>query len=62
VSPPDLAGGARLAAIRLAVAEQDALLSALFAGKVAHATHMGQVVVASQTAMGATLVFAPAAG
>jgi hypothetical protein len=53
--PPDLANGARLAAIRFAVRDQNALAAALAAGKVPHAAHMGQVVV--QAAMGATLVF-----
>ena len=59
VSPPDLSGGARLAAIRFSVREEAALVAALFAGKVPHGTHMGQVVIPPQTAMGATLVFAP---
>jgi hypothetical protein len=60
VPPPDIAAGARLAALRFAVRERAALLAALEAGAVPHILHMGQVVVAPQTALGATLAFAPA--
>jgi hypothetical protein len=62
VAPPDLSGGARLAAIRFAVREQGVLTATLTAGEISHATHMGQVVVPPQAAMGATLVFASAGG
>ena len=58
VVAPDLAGGARLAAIRFAVGDLDALKATFDAGKVPHALHVGQVVVPAQAAMGATLVFA----
>ncbi len=58
VPPPDLAGGARLAAIRFTVRDIDALVATLDAGAVPHVLHMGHVVVRAQAAMGATLVFA----
>jgi len=57
VPPPDIAAGARLAALRFAVRERDTLIAALEAGAVPHILHMGHVVVAPQAAMGATLVF-----
>jgi hypothetical protein len=57
VEPPDIAGGARLAAIRFTVRERVALIAALEAGAVPYILHMGQVVVAAQVALGATLVF-----
>jgi catechol 2,3-dioxygenase-like lactoylglutathione lyase family enzyme len=57
VPPPDIAGGARLAALRFTVGERDALLAALAAGNVPYILHMGHVVVAPQDALGATLVF-----
>jgi catechol 2,3-dioxygenase-like lactoylglutathione lyase family enzyme len=58
VPPPDLADGARLAALRLRVRDDAALMAALDAGAVPHILHMGHVVVAPQDATGATLVFA----
>ncbi len=58
IPPPDIAAGARLAALRFAVRERDALIAALHAGAVPHILHMGHVVVAPQAAMGAALVFA----
>jgi catechol 2,3-dioxygenase-like lactoylglutathione lyase family enzyme len=54
---PDIAGGARLAAIGFVVRERNALMAALEAGAVPHVLHMGHVVVAPEAAMGATLVF-----
>ena len=57
VPPPDLAGGARLAAIWFTVRERGALIAALDAGAVPRVAHMGRVVVAPEAAMGATLVF-----
>ncbi|HEY6254571.1 MAG TPA: VOC family protein [Xanthobacteraceae bacterium] len=57
VPPPDVAGGARLAALRFAVRDRATLLATLDAGAVPHISHMGHVVVAPQAAMGATLVF-----
>jgi catechol 2,3-dioxygenase-like lactoylglutathione lyase family enzyme len=61
VEPLEIAGGARLAALRFAVRERESLLATLDAGAVPHILHMGHVVVAPQAAMGATLVFAPQA-
>jgi hypothetical protein len=55
--PPALAAGARLAAVEFSVRDRAALAAALDAGGIAHAAHMGSVVVAPETAMGATLVF-----
>jgi catechol 2,3-dioxygenase-like lactoylglutathione lyase family enzyme len=60
VAPPDIAGGARLAALRFTVRDPHTLMAALEAGAVPHILHMGHVVVAPQAAMGATLVFGPA--
>jgi len=60
VPAPDIAGGARLAALRFAVREREALAAALAAGAVPHISHMGHVVVAPQAAMGATLAFGAA--
>jgi hypothetical protein len=58
VPAPDIAAGARLAAVRIAVRERNALIATLEAGAVPHILHMGHVIVAPQAAMGATLVFA----
>jgi catechol 2,3-dioxygenase-like lactoylglutathione lyase family enzyme len=57
VAPPDVADKARLAALRFTVRDRDALEAALKAGSVAYRSHMGQVVVAPECAMGAILVF-----
>jgi hypothetical protein len=57
VAPPDIARGARLAALRLRLSDRDALTAALDAGGLEFSFHMGAVVVAAETAMGATLVF-----
>jgi catechol 2,3-dioxygenase-like lactoylglutathione lyase family enzyme len=57
VAPPDIAAGARLAALRLVVPDRDALIATLNAGAVPHILHMGHVVVAPPDAIGATLVF-----
>jgi catechol 2,3-dioxygenase-like lactoylglutathione lyase family enzyme len=57
VAPPDVAAGARLAALRLLVPDRDALIATLDAGAVPHILHMGHVVVAPPDAIGATLVF-----
>ncbi len=57
VAPPDIAAGARLAALRLVVPDRDALIAMLEAGAVPHILHMGHVVVAPPAAIGATLVF-----
>jgi catechol 2,3-dioxygenase-like lactoylglutathione lyase family enzyme len=61
VPPPDIAGGARLAALRFAVRDREALIATLDTGAVPHIVHMGHVVIAPPAAMGATLVFAPPA-
>lgn len=56
--PPDLSAGARLAALRFSVRDRASLIAALDAGAVAHFSHMGDVVVGPEAAMGATLAFA----
>jgi hypothetical protein len=55
--PPPLARGARLAAIEFATHDRAALAAALTAGGIAFSSHMGSVVVAPGSAMGATLAF-----
>jgi catechol 2,3-dioxygenase-like lactoylglutathione lyase family enzyme len=60
VAPPDIAAGARLAALRFTVRDLDKLTATLAAGAVPHILHMGHVVVAPPAAMGATLVFGAA--
>jgi catechol 2,3-dioxygenase-like lactoylglutathione lyase family enzyme len=57
VAPPDIAAGARLAAVRLLVPDRDALIATFNASAVPHILHMGHVVVAPTDAIGATLVF-----
>ena len=57
VAPPDIAAGARLAALRLVMRDRDALITTLEDGSVPHILHMGHVVVAPADAIGATLVF-----
>ena len=57
VEPPDLARGARLAAIRLLLGDQAALLPALTKGGIVFTEHMGNVVIPSNAAHGATLIF-----
>jgi hypothetical protein len=59
VEPPDVSRGARLAALRFAVRDMDALRSALEKGGIAAAAHMGKLVVPPQATFGATLVFEP---
>ena len=61
VMPPDAADKARLAALRFRVRERNALVKALDAGAVPYNSHMGQVIVAPEHAMGATLAFETAA-
>ena len=60
VAPPDITTGARLAAVCFTVRDRAALPAALDNGGVASSSHMGAVVVAPETALGATLVFEPA--
>jgi catechol 2,3-dioxygenase-like lactoylglutathione lyase family enzyme len=57
VKPPDISGGARLAAVRFTVADPAALGAALEGGRIDFASHMGATVIAPEAAMGATLVF-----
>jgi catechol 2,3-dioxygenase-like lactoylglutathione lyase family enzyme len=57
VAPPDIAGGARLAALRFTVRERETLIAALEAGSAPHILHMGHVVIAPVDALGATLAF-----
>jgi Glyoxalase-like domain len=57
VEPPDLSGGARLAAVRFTVRERKALHDTLTASDIPFSEHMGQTVIAPAAAMGATLVF-----
>jgi hypothetical protein len=55
--PPDLARGARLAAIRLSLHDKAALKSSLGKGGVMPAEHMGNVILGPDAAHGATLIF-----
>jgi catechol 2,3-dioxygenase-like lactoylglutathione lyase family enzyme len=57
VAPPDLARGARLAALIFAVRDRAHVAALLAQVKVAAATRMERIVVGPQDAMGATLVF-----
>ena len=57
VEPPALTRGARLAAIRLSLDNKAALMSALAKGGIASAEHMGNVIIPSDGAFGATLIF-----
>ena len=55
--PPDISQGMRLAALQFRVRDRVALTAALNAGAIAFSTRMGSILVAPETAMGATLVF-----
>jgi hypothetical protein len=57
VEPPALMRGAQLAAIRLSLDNKAALMSALGKGGIAPAEHMGNVIIPSDAAFGATLIF-----
>ena len=57
IEPPDISDGARLAAIRFRVADRAAQAAALNRGGVPFSLPTGSIVVAPETAMGATLVF-----
>jgi catechol 2,3-dioxygenase-like lactoylglutathione lyase family enzyme len=57
VPPPDIARGARIAALIIAVRDSSHVAALLEQGKVASTTRMGRIVVDPQDAMGATLVF-----
>jgi hypothetical protein len=56
-APPDVSSGARLAALQFRVRDRAALAAALRAGGVASSSLIGSIIVAPETAMGATLVF-----
>ena len=62
VAPPGIAASARLAALRFTVRDRDALLAVLAAGAIPAISHMGNVVVGPDRAIGATLVFEAAGG
>jgi catechol 2,3-dioxygenase-like lactoylglutathione lyase family enzyme len=57
VPPPDLARGARLAALIFAVRDRAQVAALLAQAQIAAATRMERIVVGPQHAMGATLVF-----
>jgi hypothetical protein len=57
VAPPPTARGARLAALRFSVADMAAARAALRAGEIAFSEQGQQLVVGSDLAFGATLVF-----
>jgi Glyoxalase-like domain len=62
VEPPDITQGARMAALRIAVRDMAAAQAALRAAQVPAQERMGRIIVAPEQAMGATVVFEPAAG
>ena len=57
IEPPDISGGARIAAMQFRVRDRAALMAALDAGGIVSSARMGSTVVAPETAMGATLAF-----
>jgi hypothetical protein len=57
VAPPDVAAGARLAAVKLTVRDVAATRAVLAKSGVAAADHMGRLVVGPGAALGATIVF-----
>ena len=57
VAPPDLARGARLAALIFAVRERAQVAALLEQAKIPATERMGRIVVGPRDAMGATLVF-----
>ena len=60
VAAPDVSGGPRLAAIRIAVSDMGAAVRHLQANGVPAEMRMGRIVVPPSAVMGATLVFEPA--
>jgi catechol 2,3-dioxygenase-like lactoylglutathione lyase family enzyme len=58
-APPDIANGARLAALRFGVRDFGAAVAALKAGSIEASVRMGRIVVPPAIGMGATLVFEP---
>jgi hypothetical protein len=57
--PPDMARGARLAAIRLLVRDPAAAADALGKGGIVAVEHNGNIIVPPANAYGATLIFEP---
>jgi hypothetical protein len=57
IAPPDASDRARLGALRLRAGDLKALAQDFESKGVPHRSHMGQVVVAGDAAMGAALVF-----
>jgi catechol 2,3-dioxygenase-like lactoylglutathione lyase family enzyme len=57
VGPPDVSRGARLATLQFRVRDRAALVAALQAGGIGFASHMEQIVIPTEQAMGATIVF-----
>ena len=57
VPPPDIARGARMAALIFAVRERAHVAALLEQAKIAATTRMERIVVGPQVAMGATIVF-----
>ena len=57
VAPPDLARGARLAAIVFSARDRAAVAALLAQAKIAAATQVERIVVSPHDAMGATIVF-----
>jgi hypothetical protein len=55
--PPTTEHGARLAALRFAVRDTDAVAERVRAESIASSSHMGRVIVGPDSALGATLVF-----
>jgi catechol 2,3-dioxygenase-like lactoylglutathione lyase family enzyme len=60
VEPPDVARGARMAALRIAVRDFAAAVTAVQAGGIVAQMRMGRIVVGPEVATGATLVLEPA--
>lgn len=58
-APPDASSGMRLAALRLKVRDRETLIAALETGEIDFSDRMGSIVVPSEQALGATLVFEP---
>jgi catechol 2,3-dioxygenase-like lactoylglutathione lyase family enzyme len=57
VAPPDVTAGARLAAVKFTVRDVAATHAMLAKSSIAAADHMGRLVVGSDAALGATIVF-----
>ncbi len=61
IDAPDVSGGMRLCALRLASPDLGKVAASLKSGGAAHVSHMGRVVVRPDAAKGAALVFEQAA-